>query len=113
MFKNYQYIEVEPSKLKTYLQKLSNQFKTLSDCFATNYKSTSNSDQVIHYLVIYYQLSDYKLSIFVFTKLDNNEIDSITDIFPNANWYEREIFEKFGVKFFKHPNLVPLMSSCV
>ncbi|QJC33836.1 NADH-quinone oxidoreductase subunit C/D [Enterobacteriaceae endosymbiont of Donacia provostii] len=32
-------------------------------------------------------------------------INSITEIFKNANWYEREIWEMFGINFINHPGL--------
>ena len=32
-------------------------------------------------------------------------IDSITSIWPGANYYEREVFDLFGVRFEGHPNL--------
>ncbi len=33
------------------------------------------------------------------------EIDSISDVYPGANWPEREVWDMFGVRFKGHPNL--------
>jgi NADH-quinone oxidoreductase subunit C len=32
-------------------------------------------------------------------------IDSVTPVWPGANWLEREVFDMFGVRFVGHPNL--------
>jgi len=37
------------------------------------------------------------------------EIDSITGLWPGANWYEREVFDLFGVGFRNHPDLRRIM----
>jgi NADH-quinone oxidoreductase subunit C len=33
------------------------------------------------------------------------EIDSVTGVWRSANWYEREVFDLFGVRFRNHPEL--------
>lgn len=40
---------------------------------------------------------------------ENPEIDSVTSVWRSANWYEREVFDLFGVKFRNHPNLKRIM----
>jgi len=35
--------------------------------------------------------------------------DTVTDLWPSANWYEREVFDLFGVRFKGHPNLKRLI----
>jgi NADH-quinone oxidoreductase subunit C len=41
------------------------------------------------------------------TRLDRDapSIDSISEIYPGANWHEREAFDLFGVHFRNHPDL--------
>jgi len=40
---------------------------------------------------------------------DDAALDSITSVWPAANFYEREIFDLFGVHFGGHPNLRRIM----
>ena len=36
---------------------------------------------------------------------DDARVDSLTPIWPGANFFEREVFDLFGVRFQEHPNL--------
>jgi len=38
-----------------------------------------------------------------------SRVPSLTEVWPGANWHERETFEMFGIVFDGHPNLVPLL----
>jgi NADH-quinone oxidoreductase subunit C len=40
---------------------------------------------------------------------DGEEIDSVVGVFPSADWYEREVFDLFGITFRGHPNLVRIL----
>jgi NADH-quinone oxidoreductase subunit C len=40
---------------------------------------------------------------------DHARIDSITSIYPASNFYEREVFDLFGVHFAGHPRLTRIM----
>jgi NADH-quinone oxidoreductase subunit C len=40
---------------------------------------------------------------------DDAAIDSIVGVWPSANFYEREVFDLFGVRFSGHPNLRRIM----
>ncbi len=57
--------------------------------------------------VVYHFLSVKKnIRARIKVKIDENEkIDTINDVFLSANWYEREIFDMYGIEFIGHPDL--------
>ena len=59
------------------------------------------------FTIVYNLLSISKnLRIRVKTSVaENQPISSITDIFPSADWYEREIWDLFGIRFSGHKDL--------
>lgn len=40
---------------------------------------------------------------------EGEEVDSVAHIWSTANWYEREVFDLFGISFRNHPNLERIM----
>jgi NADH-quinone oxidoreductase subunit C len=50
-----------------------------------------------------------RLRVVVPLDSDSASLDSITPVWPAANFYEREIFDLFGVHFGGHPNLRRIM----
>jgi NADH-quinone oxidoreductase subunit C len=53
----------------------------------------------------------YKERIRLRVMLDEADpsVDSITPVWPAANFYEREVFDLFGVRFHQHPDLRRIM----
>ncbi|MDP9053316.1 MAG: NADH-quinone oxidoreductase subunit C [Acidobacteriota bacterium] len=40
---------------------------------------------------------------------DEPVVDSAFPVYRSANWYEREVFDLFGIRFLNHPNLTRIM----
>jgi NADH-quinone oxidoreductase subunit C len=62
--------------------------------------------------ITYHMLSfSLKERIRLVVRLDSGDaaIDSIIPVWPSANFYEREVFDLFGVHFGGHPNLRRIM----
>jgi NADH:ubiquinone oxidoreductase subunit C len=58
-----------------------------------------------------HDISGHLVNLQVILSPDQPEIDSLTAVFPAANWIEREIHELLGIRFKGHPNLTPLLSA--
>ena len=41
--------------------------------------------------------------------VDAPQVESLTGVWPAANWFEREIWDMFGIRFSGHPNLKRLL----
>ena len=58
---------------------------------------------------IVYELYSMKLAAHLRLKLrvseDDAAVDTVSDIWPTANWHEREIYDMMGIKFNGHPDL--------
>lgn len=78
------------------------QFASLADIAGMDVTSRTNRFEVIYNLLSL----RYNSRIRVRTYTDElSPIDSACDIFKAANWYEREIWDMFGVFFANHPDL--------
>ena len=40
---------------------------------------------------------------------DAPAIESVTSVWRGANWYEREVFDLFGIRFENHPELIRIL----
>jgi NADH-quinone oxidoreductase subunit C len=50
-----------------------------------------------------------RIRLRVMLEEDSPAVESITAVWPSANFYEREVFDLFGVRFEEHPNLRRIM----
>jgi NADH-quinone oxidoreductase subunit C/D len=58
---------------------------------------------VVYHLMSFERNDDIRIKVPL--KEDALEVPTASDIWPNANWYEREVWDLFGVRFAGHPNL--------
>jgi NADH:ubiquinone oxidoreductase subunit C len=50
---------------------------------------------------------EFGVGLFLKTELPRDEavIETLTDLWPAANWQEREVYDLFGIEFRDHPDL--------
>jgi NADH-quinone oxidoreductase subunit C len=77
-------------------------FRQLIDIAGVDYPDAEKRFQLVYLLLSHENNNRIKIII----KFEVNQIiNSITKIFPSANWMEREVFDMYGIKFKNHPDL--------
>ena len=77
-------------------------FRQLIDIAGVDYPEDEKRFELIYLFLFHEHNTRVKLLI----KFQQNQtINSITKIFPSANWMEREVFDMYGIKFKNHPDL--------
>ena len=99
-------IEIDESELVEVIQFLKTnencKFRQLIDIAGVDYPENEKRFELV-YLLLSHELN---LRIKLLIKFQKNQIiNSITKIFPSANWMEREVFDMYGIKFKNHPDL--------
>ncbi|RJL14491.1 NADH-quinone oxidoreductase subunit C [Paracoccus siganidrum] len=77
-------------------------FSTLVDITAVDHPERPQRFDVVYHLLSMYQNQRIRVKVAV---REDESVPSLTGIFPNANWYEREVFDMFGILFSEHPDL--------
>lgn len=90
-------------------------FKQLIDLCGVDYqdfKIAAHDEK--RFCVVYHLLSlknNQRLRVKVFAEDDEFPIfPTMTEVWPNADWYEREAFDLFGLMFIDHPDLRRLLT---
>ncbi|WP_138469667.1 NADH-quinone oxidoreductase subunit C [Poseidonocella sp. HB161398] len=77
-------------------------FSTLIDITAVDYPQREKRFDVVYHLLSMYQNQRIRLRAAV---REDEMVPSLTGVFPAANWFEREVFDMFGILFKGHPDL--------
>ncbi|HRQ04491.1 MAG TPA: NADH-quinone oxidoreductase subunit C [Nitrosomonas halophila] len=112
-------IRVRPEDLLEVAQTLQNHpdlsFETLIDLCGVDFSEYSTDTHAgrgregKRFAVVYHLLSvthNYRLRMRVFVEDDELPmVDSVVNIWPSVNWFEREAFDLYGIVFSNHPDL--------
>ena len=82
-------------------------FSSLVDITAVDLpERVARFDMVYHFLSMY---RNHRIRLKVAVREDEM-VPSIVDTYPAANWFEREVFDMFGILFTGHPDLRRLLT---
>ena len=77
-------------------------FRQLIDIAGVDYPEKDKRFQLVYLFLSH----ENNLRVKILIKFQPKElINSLTKIFPSANWMEREVFDMYGIKFKNHPDL--------
>lgn len=82
-------------------------YDMLADLTCVDWVPNDPRFEVIYHL--FSTVTKKRLRLKVRLSGDDARVDSLTPIWPGANFFEREVFDLFGVRFQEHPNLTRIM----
>jgi len=77
-------------------------FTTLIDITAVDYPERESRFEVVYHFLSMRQNQRVRVKL---PAGEDDVIPSITDLHPSAEWYEREVFDMYGILFSGHPDL--------
>jgi NADH-quinone oxidoreductase subunit C len=77
-------------------------FRQLTDITVVDYPENTQRFKVV-YLFLSHEFNQRIVLSYLIN--ENEQIPSLTSIYPAANWMEREVFDMYGVRFKDHPDL--------
>ena len=77
-------------------------FQQLVDITAVDYPNNKDRFKMVYLFLSHESNSRLILDFWI---NENEIINSITEIYPSANWMEREVFDMYGINFKNHPDL--------
>lgn len=78
------------------------QFSTLVDITAVDYPQRAKRFDVVYHFLSMYQ--NHRIRVVTAVREDEF-VASVVETHPSANWFEREIYDMFGILFSGHPDL--------
>ena len=94
---------VDKSEILDYLSFLKKKnFSLLIDFFAVDYPNRNERHELIYILL---NMTSNKRIILKIKTLKNQPVASAVDIFSAAVWFEREVFDMYGIKFLGNPDM--------
>ncbi len=98
--------DVAPSNLLGFVKYLVSdatcKFSTLVDITAVDYPERAKRFDVVYHLLSMYQNQRIRLRVSI---REEDILHSIVEVHPSADWFEREVFDMFGILFSGHPDL--------
>lgn len=78
-------------------------FEFLMDVTAVDYLGREPRFEVVYHL--YSFKNNYRLRVKVRVSESDPVVDSLVPLWSGANWFEREVYDMFGIRFKGHPDL--------
>jgi len=104
-------VDVAPANIAGFVDFLKSdptcKFNSLIDITAVDYPGRAKRFDVVYHFLSMYQNHRIRLRIQV---REEDLVPSIIDVHPSANWFEREVFDMFGILFSGHPDLRRLLT---